>query len=72
MKKKRNWYTGLQHLHRVGYAPRYRTLRELAEIIRIRRVIRVNDEDIQLGQYEPFGKDWQRLGFPFYVTSSSS
>jgi len=41
-----------------GYAPRYRTIRELAEIIRNRRVIGVNDEDIQLVQYNTIGKDW--------------
>jgi hypothetical protein len=41
-----------------GYAPRYRTVRELAEIIRNRRVIGVNDDDIQLVDYDEFGKDW--------------
>jgi len=41
-----------------GYAPRYRTVRELAEIIRNQRVISVNDEDIQLVKYEEFGKAW--------------
>ena len=39
-----------------GYAPRYRTVRELAEIIRNRRTIGVNDEDIHLVKYEKFGK----------------
>ena len=37
-----------------GYAPRYRTV----EIIRNRCVIGVNDEDIQLVNYNEFGKYW--------------
>jgi hypothetical protein len=41
-----------------GYAPRYCTVRELAEIIRNRRVIGVNDDDIQLVTYNAFGRDW--------------
>src|SRR5579859_4618512 len=41
-----------------GYAPRHRTIRELAEIIRNRRVVGVNDDSIQLVNYEPFGRDW--------------
>src|SRR5438046_5257406 len=41
-----------------GYAPRYRTVRELAEIIRNRRVMGVNDDSIQLVNYEQFGRDW--------------
>ena len=41
-----------------GYAPRYQTVRELAEIIRNRRVLGVNDDDIQLVHYDAFGKDW--------------
>jgi Tc5 transposase DNA-binding domain len=50
-----HWITTLtQH----GYAPRYRTVRELAEIIRNRRVFGVNDDDVQLVNYEQFGKDW--------------
>ena len=40
------------------YAPRYNTVRELAEIIRNRRVKGINDESIQLVNYEPFGRDW--------------
>lgn len=35
-----------------GYAPRYQTVKELAEIIRNRRVLGVNDDDIQLVTYE--------------------
>jgi len=41
-----------------GYAPRYRTVRELMEMIRNRRVAGVNDNTIQLVNYEPFGRDW--------------
>ena len=41
-----------------GYAPRYRTVRELAEIIRNRRIAGVNDDGIQLVNYEQFGRDW--------------
>ena len=50
-----HWITTLtQH----GYAPRYRTIRELAEIIRNRRVFGVNDDEVQLVNYKQFGKDW--------------
>src|SRR5947207_2676966 len=50
-----HWITVLtQH----GYAPRYSTVRELAEIIRNRRVFGINDDDVQLVNYEPFGKQW--------------
>ena len=41
-----------------GYAPRYRTVQELAELIRNRRVFGVNDATIQLVTYESFGRDW--------------
>src|SRR5437763_6910221 len=41
-----------------GYAPRYRTVRELAELIRNRRIFGVNDETIQLVNYESFSRDW--------------
>jgi hypothetical protein len=41
-----------------GYAPHYRTVQELAEIIRNQRVVDVNNEDIQLVNYDEFGKDW--------------
>lgn len=41
-----------------GYAPRYRTVQEMAENIRKQRVRGVNDDDIQLVEYENFGKDW--------------
>jgi hypothetical protein len=40
-----------------GYAPQYSTVRELAEIIRNRRVFSVNDDDVQLIRYDSFGKD---------------
>ena len=50
-----HWITTLtQH----GYAPRYCTVQELAEIIRNRCVIGINDDDIQLVAYEEFGRDW--------------
>ena len=41
-----------------GYAPRYRTVRELAEIIRNRRVYGINNADIQLVNYDSIGKNW--------------
>ena len=47
-----HWVTTLTER---GYAPRYRTVQGLAELIRNRRV---NDEDVQLVNYEEFGKDW--------------
>ena len=49
------WITTLTQC---GYAPRYRIVRELAEIIGNQWVIGVNDEDIQLVKYEEFGKAW--------------
>src|SRR5438552_13303694 len=50
-----HWITVLtQH----GYAPRYSTVCELAEIIRNRRVFGINDDEVQLVNYEPFGKQW--------------
>ena|SRR5437762_8660023 len=50
-----HWITTLtEH----GYAPHYHTVWELAELIRNRRVIGINDDDIQLVNYEEFGKDW--------------
>ena len=50
-----HWITTLTQR---GYAPRYTTVRELAEIIRNRRVRGVNDDNIQLVNYDAFGKDW--------------
>jgi len=41
-----------------GYAPRYRTVCELAEIIRNRRVCSVNDDDVHLVNYDKFSKNW--------------
>ena len=44
-----HWITTLT---KRGYAPHYHTVRELAEIIRNRRVYTVNDDDIQLITYD--------------------
>jgi hypothetical protein len=41
-----------------GYAPRYRTVRELAEIIRNRLVRSVNDENVQLVNYDEISRHW--------------
>ena len=43
-----------------GYAPRYETLRQLAEIIRERRIKKTDDGDceLQIKVYDPIGKDW--------------
>ena len=49
-----HWITTLT---RCGYAPRYKTVRELAEIIRNERVRSINDE-VQLVNYDTFGKAW--------------
>ena len=49
------WITTLTEC---GYAPRYRTVRELAEIIRNRRVCGINDDSIQLVNYGKLSKDW--------------
>ena len=40
-----------------GYASWYCTVHELAEIIRNRCVLSVNDDDVQLITYNAFGKD---------------
>src|SRR5436305_9418796 len=45
-------------LTQCGYAPRYHTVQELVEIIRNRRVLGVNDNEVQLINYDSFGKDW--------------
>jgi len=50
-----HWITTLT---RCGYAPRYKTVRELAEIIRNERVRGVNDDNVQLVNYDAFGKAW--------------
>jgi len=50
-----HWITRLTQR---GYAPRYYTVRELAEIIRNRRISGINTEDIQLANYDNIGKDW--------------
>ena len=50
-----HWITTLMSR---GYAPRYRTVQELAEIIQGRRVTGINDESIALVNYDKFGKDW--------------
>ena len=41
-----------------GYAPRYETLRQLAEIIRERRVKQMDDGEVQVKVYDKIGKDW--------------
>ena len=41
-----------------GYPSRYKTLREIAEEIRKRRVKDINEEGMQLIEYESIGKDW--------------
>ena len=41
-----------------GYAPWYRTVRELAEIIRNQLVHGVNDQNIQLVNYDRIGRNW--------------
>ena len=43
-----------------GYPPHYKTLREMAEEIRKQSVKNINDEGMQLVEYEPIGKDWVR------------
>ena len=43
-----------------GYPPRYKTLREMAEEIRKRRVKDINEEGMQLIEYDRIGKDWVR------------
>jgi len=50
-----NWITTLTQR---GYAPRYRTVRELAEFIRNLRVHGINDDDIRLVNYDRIGRDW--------------
>jgi len=41
-----------------GYAPRYKIVRELAEIIRNERVRGITDDEVQLVNYDAFGKAW--------------
>jgi len=41
-----------------GYPPRYETLREMAEEIRKRCVKKINEEGLQLVQYDDIGKQW--------------
>jgi len=43
-----------------GYPPRYKALREMAEEIRKRRVKNINDDGMQLVEYDLIGKDWVR------------
>jgi len=43
-----------------GYPPRYKTLQEMAEEIRKQRVKNINDDGMQLVEYDPIGKDWVR------------
>ena len=41
-----------------GYAPRYETLRRLAEIIRERRIEKTDNSEVQVKVYDEIGKDW--------------
>jgi DDE superfamily endonuclease/Tc5 transposase DNA-binding domain len=41
-----------------GYPPRYETLREMAEEIRKRRVKNINEDGLQLVEYDDIGKQW--------------
>jgi len=41
-----------------GYPPRYSTLREMAEEVRKRRVKQINEDGMQLVQYDDIGTDW--------------
>ena len=41
-----------------GYSPRYQTLYEMAEGIRKRRVKNINEDGLQLVQYDDIGKQW--------------
>ena len=41
-----------------GYPPRYSTLREMAEEVRKRRVKQINENGMQLVQYDDIGADW--------------
>jgi len=50
-----NWITTLTQR---GYAPRYRTVRELAEFIQNLRVYGIDDDDIRLVNYDRIGRDW--------------
>lgn len=49
------WITRLTS---TGYPPRHSTLVEMAEEIRKQRVRQINDDSIQLTNYEPIGKQW--------------
>ena len=41
-----------------GYPPRYQTLREMAEEIRKRGVKHINEDGMQLIEYDNIGRDW--------------
>jgi len=49
------WITGLTI---TGYPPRYDTLREMAVEIRKRRVKSINEDGLELVQYDDIGKQW--------------
>ena len=49
------------------YPPRYDILREMAEEIRKRRVKNINQDGLELVQYDDIGKQW----VPRFLTSSS-
>ena len=41
-----------------GFAPKHELIREMAEKVRQRRLIGVNDESIELVTYKPLGNEW--------------
>ena len=49
------WIT---RLTRTSYPPRHTILREMGEEIRKQRVMNLNDNSIQLTNYEPIGQQW--------------
>ena len=51
------WIT---RLTMTGYSPRYEILREMAEEIRKRRIKNINEDGLQLVQYDKIGKQWIR------------
>ena len=51
------WITRLKNS---GYLPHYKTLREMAEEIRKRHPKPIDNDGMQLVEYDPIGKDWVR------------
>ena len=41
-----------------GYPATHPMLREMAHVVRLRRVAQINDSSIELVSYPPLGKDW--------------